>query len=109
MKYFNSIKVQLKLKKLLLFNSPRFIFQFHKGTIKAEVTMKNSPYFLNFNSIKVQLKRALRAARRGRGLFQFHKGTIKANMVISSVKGQQDFNSIKVQLKLQAVMKTFLA
>ena len=79
--------------------------------------------FIDFNSIKVRLKRMfLCKSRINSSTFQFHKGTIKTrifNPVVSVAfefqfhKGtiktevarllpapQQDFNSIKVRLKL---------
>ena len=52
---FNSIKVQLKPKQLCtLLGYGKF--QFHKGTIKTNISI---PLYLNFEE------------------FQFHKGTIK--------------------------------
>ena len=75
---FNSIKVQLKLvivmsnfslmKKfqfhkgtiktctLLVVDTRKSPFQFHKGTIKTADISKHTTEFVNFNSIKVQLK-----------------------------------------------------
>ena len=56
---------------------------------------------INFNSIKVQLKRTLEACRGSERIFQFHKGTIKtldALQLVSAIA--TNFNSIKVQLKL---------
>ena len=76
-------------------------FQFHKGTIKAQRPLSPAEQYMNFNSIKVQLKRNVERLRRCYiPLFQFHKGTIKAR---NDPKLQdvliEYFNSIKVQLK----------
>ena len=57
MPYFNSIKVQLELPIFPLPLSFPSLFQFHKGTIRTILTLKEfSLPFLNFNSIKVQLE-----------------------------------------------------
>ena len=52
---FNSIKVQLK-RKCGLRDFFCFVFQFHKGTIKAGRVCNRSTTSRDFNSIKVQLK-----------------------------------------------------
>ena len=57
---FNSIKVQLKLE-LGVLCVHLYQFQFHKGTIKTIQQMTIREFCLNFNSIKVQLKRAKRS------------------------------------------------
>ena len=75
--YFNSIKVQLKRTQpqfvvapstfqfhkgtikagtCAFFQCPPRRFQFHKGTIKAPSDVQDYANYLNFNSIKVQLK-----------------------------------------------------
>ena len=53
----------------------------------------------NFNSIKVQLKRARLGGWPRTLLFQFHKGTIKAANNDKPKEAHSYFNSIKVQLK----------
>ena len=61
--YFNSIKVQLKLRNIALVEYVR----------------------TNFNSIKVQLKRSQYFRhKKGHDKFQFHKGTIKALAVFQT-------------------------
>ena len=56
--------------------------------------------FLNFNSIKVRLKREYGPVTfRPHYQFQFHKGTIKTNSAAFVRMRQHDFNSIKVRLK----------
>ena len=52
---FNSIKVQLKRIDEPA-NDHIYLFQFHKGTIKALGMQEDSLKGMNFNSIKVQLK-----------------------------------------------------
>ena len=74
---FNSIKVQLK-RKCGLRDFFCFVFQFHKGTIKAGRVCNRSTTSRDFNSIKVQLKPSAPWATSPRLTFQFHKGTIKA-------------------------------
>ena len=56
--------------------------------------------FLNFNSIKVQLKLESVLNTFRKKLFQFHKGTIKTVRLINPLSLVLHFNSIKVQLKL---------
>ena len=101
LRYFNSIKVRLKLNSMHYdseakrnFNSikvrlkPFFnsypdsfeVFQFHKGTIKTGSFRKEiSQVLLYFNSIKVRLKQFPKRDKSGVTIFQFHKGTIKTN------------------------------
>ena len=120
--YFNPIKVQLKLARLLPFASGT-PFQFHKGTIKTAWTVRScffSPSFqfhkgtikttrslnllyiyIYFNSIKVQLKPGLHHNELVVPWFQFHKGTIKTCEPHRSRTRLKNFNSIKVQLKLR--------
>ena len=98
--HFNSIKVQLKHRKMQAvelaqadFNSIKVqlkpahwgsiwkskVFQFHKGTIKAfAFSLPISLSKSYFNSIKVQLKRKTAGVAGLPCAFQFHKGTIKA-------------------------------
>ena len=52
-------------------------FQFHKGTIKTQLADLLSQILQNFNSIKVRLKRQAGSVPRFLHVFQFHKGTIK--------------------------------
>ena len=73
---FNSIKVQLKLKRLINAIVKR-LFQFHKGTIKTRYCQPRRSRQRHFNSIKVQLKRCSTPSISPSRLFQFHKGTIK--------------------------------
>ena len=75
---FNSIKVRLKQqfqKDPLTYLK----FQFHKGTIKTNLSLQKTALYKHFNSIKVRLKRLGSYAGKGIGLFQFHKGTIKTS------------------------------
>ena len=55
---FNSIKVQLELS--VQFGESEVLgFQFHKGTIRTDVSTAEKVYDANFNSIKVQLEQSL--------------------------------------------------
>ena len=96
-------------------------FQFHKGTIKTFMLNMNNRSNINFNSIKVRLKRYFpevyanmkvfqfhKGTIKTVGLslgaaailgFQFHKGTIKTKIDLSSTSIYDYFNSIKVRLK----------
>ena len=76
MRYFNSIKVQLKLSSVAVAPAA-IVFQFHKGTIKTENPTQADEYGKNFNSIKVQLKLIVVVDILKKSIFQFHKGTIK--------------------------------
>ena len=118
---FNSIKVQLKRIGWAI-NIRDVEFQFHKGTIKTDISLRwwrTPPYFnsikvqlkqqraanidsmgTNFNSIKVQLKRLRTSSVSCCIRFQFHKGTIKTDFTAGLHHNELDFNSIKVQLKL---------
>ena len=74
---FNSIKVQLELS--VQFGESEVLgFQFHKGTIRTDVSTAEKVYDANFNSIKVQLELSARCAR---------------------TQLAWNFNSIKVQLE----------
>ena len=54
------------------------VFQFHKGTIKTSGGCEGARRWLDFNSIKVRLKREVPyLTKRLINVFQFHKGTIK--------------------------------
>ncbi len=53
----------------------------------------------NFNSIKVQLRLTVLASCLVHRLFQFHKGTIKTDILSIFAVLFHDFNSIKVQLR----------
>ena len=78
--YFNSIKVRLKLF-IQLPEDEKYLFQFHKGTIKTEVTVQIACQHLNFNSIKVRLKLPTQTSPSDSACtFQFHKGTIKTEV-----------------------------
>ena len=74
--YFNSIKVRLKPQIGSSDDSAK-IFQFHKGTIKTEVSYLPRRAAWYFNSIKVRLKLSPWRACGRWPSFQFHKGTIK--------------------------------
>ena len=77
------------------------IFQFHKGTIKAEGTVGAHPIIPTFNSIKVQLRLLILWIVPVITIyFQFHKGTIKAFLHSLPNRSRDAFNSIKVQLRL---------
>ena len=96
---FNSIKVQLELS--VQFGESEVLgFQFHKGTIRTDVSTAEKVYDANFNSIKVQLERkntsySIRASK-----FQFHKGTIRTfGGAPRFALLPPHFNSIKVQLE----------
>ncbi len=53
---FNSIKVQLERVDALINEVIVFTFQFHKGSIRTELLVKESVDVPRFNSIKVQLE-----------------------------------------------------
>ena len=75
--HFNSIKVQLKLFKLIVMDIS-LKFQFHKGTIKTAYGRSPCVLQRDFNSIKVQLKPFITTPFGSKQYtFQFHKGTIK--------------------------------
>ena len=78
-RYFNSIKVRLKLNRVHGSIGGDYLFQFHKGTIKTSFTLYSNTYGAKF---------------------QFHKGTIKTNVNGSNECKICNFNSIKVRLKL---------
>ena len=119
--HFNSIKVQLKLFKLIVMDIS-LKFQFHKGTIKTAYGRSPCVLQRDFNSIKVQLKPFITTPFGSKQYtfqfhkgtiktflevlnfcvvyeFQFHKGTIKTAFYVRSGNSVFDFNSIKVQLK----------
>ena len=54
---------------------------------------------MDFNSIKVQLKRGCVNHEETHAVFQFHKGTIKTGRMVVQTSKLPNFNSIKVQLK----------
>ena len=75
-------------------------FQFHKGTIKTRSLSLCSYTTMDFNSIKVQLRRKITKEYAMQILFQFHKGTIKTLSLSSlHIFHLLHFNSIKVQLR----------
>ena len=98
---FNSIKVQLELS--VQFGESEVLgFQFHKGTIRTDVSTAEKVYDANFNSIKVQLEQ--------NNLVHFtvlllHFNSIKVQLELFSRKFllscSRYFNSIKVQLELE--------
>ena len=53
--YFNSIKVQLEQVRQFSV-SAKYLFQFHKGTIRTVLVRQETDNKLYFNSIKVQLE-----------------------------------------------------
>ena len=57
------------------------------------------PSLRDFNSIKVQLRRAQASQGAAFRRFQFHKGTIKTVHFIQNKTAFYYFNSIKVQLR----------
>ena len=75
--YFNSIKVQLEQVSTKEF-SLNPIFQFHKGTIRTDLSHRHM-----FTA----------------QVFQFHKGTIRTSQKLMLVLLFLYFNSIKVQLE----------
>ena len=78
--HFNSIKVRLK-HDVKQYATDFWLFQFHKGTIKTEVTVQIACQHLNFNSIKVRLKLPTQTSPSDSACtFQFHKGTIKTEV-----------------------------
>ena len=70
-----------------------------KVQLKRHIDLVFGVCMLNFNSIKVQLKPLFSKRRPFNISFQFHKGTIKTRMKQLSFAADNDFNSIKVQLK----------
>ena len=74
---FNSIKVQLEPSLRPLLARCTCTFQFHKGTIRTQLSSANSPPIIYFNSIKVQLELDWKSLQPLYKLFQFHKGTIR--------------------------------
>ena len=75
---FNSIKVRLE-PRLAVSPNWRYLFQFHKGTIRT---------FVMLRSVLVLL------------VFQFHKGTIRTDNGMNITFNQNiGFNSIKVRLE----------
>ena len=134
-RYFNSIKVRLKLIKVLIY-ALGLIFQFHKGTIKTKFpkrdksgavvfqfhkgTLKTTRWYhfidinKNFNSIKVRLKRMfLCKSRINSSTFQFHKGTIKTRIFnpVVSVAFEFQFHkgTIKTRIFLLILMCLFIS
>ena len=75
-------------------------FQFHKGTIKTRQLPSEKLLMLNFNSIKVRLKRASDVNLKAKlSVFQFHKGTIKTVIIAENVKGLLLFQFHKGTIK----------
>ena len=85
--YFNSIKVRLKPNGVNVSDST-MRFQFHKGTIKTLPLLGLHPILINFNSIKVRLKRSTQ------------------NIVAAA---NSHFNSIKVRLKRRQLLQCLCA
>ena len=112
-RYFNSIKVRLKLIKVLIY-ALGLIFQFHKGTIKTNARLVILLYKRYFNSIKVRLKRMfLCKSRINSSTFQFHKGTIKTRIFnpVVSVAFEFQFHkgTIKTRIFLLILMCLFIS
>ena len=77
---FNSIKVRLEQVEQQVSNFDSE-FQFHKGTIRTELTNKIRIDRKNFNTIKVLLEHDNITPLQGHHLlFQFHKGTIRTQV-----------------------------
>ena len=75
--YFNSIKVRLKLNRVLAHNYLT-LFQFHKGTIKTQGGRGSGRSLRRFQFHKGTIKTSMNVAHTDRiTRFQFHKGTIK--------------------------------
>ena len=96
---FNSIKVQLEPPEVLRALYTR-TFQFHKGTIRTAPCSGALHFFVDFNSIKVQLELA------GFTVFNLplhYFNSIKVQLERNHAGGRgissRDFNSIKVQLE----------
>ena len=53
------------------------LFQFHKGTIRTEISLIMLSTITYFNSIKVQLEHLMQRKPKSLEIFQFHKGTIR--------------------------------
>ena len=80
-------------------NTTFSLFQFHKGTIKPVVPSFARVSLNNFNSIKVRLNLLVRRVEiLIKPWFQFHKGTIKPHSWWLLSFHFLDFNSIKVRL-----------
>ena len=85
-------------------------FQFHKGTIKTSIRQTELTDRHHFNSIKVRLKLGILYENMYLLPFQFHKGTIKTLCRIILRIALVNFNSIKVRLKplqLSSVAKSY--
>ena len=96
-RYFNSIKVRLKLNNPSAYNIDSLLFQFHKGTIKTQRHEIKQMQQSDFNSIKVRLKLSVEPIYNGkRKVFQFHKGTIKTPLSLRYTK-PEDFIGLRVQ------------
>ena len=101
----------------------KYGFQFHKGTIRTILGIRNLTFFLNFNSIKVRLEpddnfivqsvfnvnfNSIKVRLEHESLlskipysvFQFHKGTIRTEVGKFVPIDNTNFNSIKVRLEL---------
>ena len=74
---FNSIKVRLEQRDLILNGSGLAKFQFHKGTIRTKYRSAFTYRRSDFNSIKVRLELHFILNKSPFYLFQFHKGTIR--------------------------------
>ena len=58
-----------------------------------------------FNSIKVRLEQAYKQVINRLNTFQFHKGTIRTQSSVSSQAKDSHFNSIKVRLEQRWMMQ----
>jgi len=72
--------VRLKVGSISLILMSK-VFQFHYGTIKRKIILKQKFQFIYFNSIMVRLKAASPVIYTDRKSFQFHYGTIKSKKV----------------------------
>ena len=90
---------------LLCFVSCKSVFQFHKGTIKTS----SAPYItatdINFNSIKVQLKRFTAFVTLTFDNFNSIKVQLKPTILSLLLNVLLHFNSIKVQLKQSNIVQ----
>ena len=75
---FNSIKVQLRHKKLAPLTHSQGSFNSIKVQLRLEVSLHGDVIVCAFNSIKVQLRHSSPDKTEYKKFFQFHKGTIKA-------------------------------
>ena len=98
-RHFNSIKVRLKHAEQSII-TVIIIFQFHKGTIKTDLSHRHMFTAQIFQFHKGTIKTGGCATEiYVASEFQFHKGTIKTVLQFKFTKPFHYFNSIKVRLK----------